>query len=516
MELSSARAEMLHLSVKVATALILIYTASVLIYNGYFHPLRRFPGPPLAAFTSLWYFKRIRTGNPRDVQHPLHEKFGDFVRIGPKILAVRHPDAIETIFGTKKDSGSSVWRKAAFYDSFDPHIPNARTDSFSERDDARNAERRRLVGSLYAQGNVLRYEACVDRLIDIFQQRMKVLADPVAGPDADSTQRARTALDMSVWLERYTFDVIGAVFHGRLEGFGMLRQGADYNGWCYLMGVMPDIGAAVSYLPWGLRSLYMLSQLVFQSSRDGLRGMLDVTRQAERATHERWEQMQRKKGTGISSETDILTGLLEMVQQQTNEDRTSTSKTSWTIADVVTEVWAVIWAGSDTTATALTSIFYHVHKHPQALAKLRAEIDGAFEDGRLQFPIRYSDARKLPYLHAVILESMRVHPSIGIGLPREVPPGGAKIGGTFIPGGIEVIVNPAAIHHDERCFGPDAREWVPERWLSSDTEAVRQMQRFMMHFGHGPRMLVDRWELQGSWFHRAGNVQCTVKTRKFT
>ncbi|KAL3458207.1 cytochrome P450, partial [Aspergillus heterothallicus] len=322
----------------------------------------------------------------------------------------------------------------------------------------------------------------------------------------------------------------------------MLRDGADYNGWCYLMGVMPDIGAAVSYLPWGLRSLYMVSQLVFRSSRDGLRGMLDVTRQAERATKERWGQMQQQTGTGASFETDILTGLLGMVQeqQQTNED--STDKATWTVADVVTEVWAVIWAGSDTTATALTSIFYHVHKDPAALAKLRAEIDSAFEDGRLQFPIRFSDARKLPYLHAVVLESMRVHPSIGIGLPREVPPGGATIGGTYIPGGVEVIMNPAAIHADERCFGADAREWNPERWLSSDTEAVRRMERFMMHFGHGPRMcvgrhisnvemykliptllrqfefemVVNRWTLQGSWFHRAGNVRCTVKPRAFT
>ncbi|KAL4819893.1 cytochrome P450 [Aspergillus spinulosporus] len=517
MSFSYSLAEFFWPSVKLGITLALLYTTSVIVYNRYFHPLRHFPGPAWAAISSLWYFKRIRSGKPQDIQYSLHEQFGDIARIGPNILAVRHPDAIETVFGTKN---GKVWRKAAFYDSFDPHVPNARTDSFSERDDAKNAERRRLVGGLYAQGNVLRYEPCVDRLILLFQQRMHEYSE------------SGQVFDMSIWLERYTFDVIGEVFHGRREGFGMLRDGADYNGWCYLMGVMPDIGAAITYLPWGLRSLYMLSQLIFQSSRDGVRGMFDVTKQAEKATLERWEEMQKGK---VPSESDILTGLLEMVQER---EKSASDMATWTVADVVTEVWAVIWAGSDTTATALTSIFYHLHRNPYKLARLRQEIDAAFEDGQLRFPVRFNDARKLPYLHAVILESMRVHPSLGIGLPRESPAGGANIGGTFIPGGVEVIVNPAAVHFDERCFGASAKEWVPERWLA-DTEATRRMERSMLHFGYGPRMcigrhisniemykllptllrefefemLVDRWEVKGSWFHRTHNVKCKVKRR---
>ena len=500
--------------VKALAPLCLLYALSNAIYNRYFHPLSRFPGPFWASITSLWYFQTIRLGKARNVQHSLHEKYGDFVRIGPKQLAVCHPEAIETIFGAKN---GRVWRKGGFYDGFDSHYPNSRADGFSERDEAKNTERRRLIAGLYAQGNVLSYEPRVDRVIDLFYRKMEIFCE------------SEEPADISLWLKRYTFDVIGEIFHGREDGFGMVREGRDYNQWCYLMEVMPDIGASITYIPWAFRYLYLASQLVYKSGRDGVKGMLDIVKQAERATHERWKAMQQ--GHEYPHD-DILTGLLEIVQEKG-------TKVQWTVEDVVTEVWSTIWAGSDTTASALTSIFYHLHKAPDKLEKLRREIDGAFRDGRLSYPIRFNDARKLPYLHAVVVESMRVHPSIGLGLPREVPSEGADICGTFVPGDVEVIMNPAAVQFDKRGFGEDAHEWIPERWYR-DEAAVKQMERAMLRFGHGPRMcigrhisevemykllptilrefefklLVHHWEVWSGWFHRTSNVICKVKRRR--
>ncbi|KAF9892137.1 hypothetical protein FE257_002543 [Aspergillus nanangensis] len=461
--------ETLQQTLTILLPLFFLYILSTAIYNRYFHPLRHFPGPFWASLTSLWYCQTIRFGKARNVQHALHRQYGDFVRIGPNYLAVSDPSAIETIFGPKN---GAVWRKGNFYDGFDVHIPNARTDSFSERNEAKHSERRRLVASLYTQGNVLKYEPCVDRLIDCFRGKMGELSE------------SGEATDMSVWLTRYTFDVIGEIYHGRREGFGMVRDGRDYNNWCYLMEVMPDIGASVTYLPWGLRTGFFAAHLVFRRARDGLRGMQDVVRQAERSVNQRWNAMQQQD-EGDALPNDILTGLLEIVREKGQQVR-------WTVADVMTEVWAVIWAGSDTTACALNGIFYHLHKNPVKLAKLRREIDAAFDDGRLAYPLRFNDARKLPYLHAVVMESMRVHPSLGFGLPREVPAGGADLCGTFIPENVEVIMNSGAVHFDKRAFGEDADDWIPERWLG-DAAVARQMERSMLQFGYGPRMCIGKY-----------------------
>lgn len=73
---------------------------------------------------------------------------------------------------------------------------------------------------------------------------------------------------------------------------------------------------------------------------------------------------------------DILTGLLDIVREKGEE-------VNWAVADVATEVWPVIWAGSDTTAIALMGIFYHLYKHPDKLEKLRREIYTALIEGRL-------------------------------------------------------------------------------------------------------------------------------------
>lgn len=503
------------LSIRDFLSLLVLYVLGRAVYSRYFHPLTRFPGPFWASITSLWYFQTIRLSKPGNVQYALHEKYGDFVRVGPNLLAVCHPEAIGPVFGGGKHS--KPWAKGAFYDSFRPHIAGARTDGFSERDDARNAERRRLTAALYTQGSVLSYEPRVDRIIDHFRRRMGLLAD------------SQEATEMSLWMERYAFNVIGEIYHGREDGFAMVRDACDYNHWCHLMSVMPDIGASVTYAPWVLRYSFLAFSLLFRSGREGVRGMLDVTKQAQESTQARWKAMQ---GGKEHPTRDVLTGLLDIVRERGAE-------VGWTVADVATEVWVVIWAGSDTTATALTSVFYHLHRHPDKLAKLRRELDAAQAEGRLPRPIRFGDARKLPYLHAVVLESMRLHPSIAYGLPREVPAEGATLCGIHVPGGIEVLMNAGAVQMDPRAFGADAGEWIPERWFRSPDEVLK-MDRAMLQFGQGPRvcigrhiseiemykllptilmefdfeLLVDEWKVCGGWFHRTTNVMCKVERRK--
>lgn len=134
----------LILAVKVAVPLYVLYLVAYAIYNRYFHRLKDFPGPFWASITPLWYFKRVRYGQAQDVHWGLHEKYGDFVRIAPNLIAVGNANAIDTIYGPK----NGPWRKGDFYDGFDPHIPGARTDGFSERNDARNGERRRIIAGL--------------------------------------------------------------------------------------------------------------------------------------------------------------------------------------------------------------------------------------------------------------------------------------------------------------------------------------------------------------------------------
>lgn len=205
---------------KLSAVLYVFYLISLGIYNRYFHKLRHFPGPFWASITPLWYWKRVRWEQAEDVSYTLHEKYGDLVRISPNHLAVGSAAAVETIFMPKN---GKIWKKGDFYDGFDPHVDRARTDGFSQRDEVKHGERRRIVAPLYTQGSVLQYEPCVDRLIDLFYSKMEQFS------------QTQETVDMSIWFKRYTFDVIGEMYYGYKEGFGMVREGRDYQNWIHLM-----------------------------------------------------------------------------------------------------------------------------------------------------------------------------------------------------------------------------------------------------------------------------------------
>lgn len=114
---------------------------------------------------------------------------------------------------------------------------------------------------------------------------------------------------------------------------------------------------------------------------------------------------------------------------------------------------------------------------PTAYAKLTAEIDEAAHAGHLSLPIiQYHEAIGLPYLSACCKEGMRLHPSVGLTLPRHVPRGGCVIAGEWFPEGTRVGVNAAVVQRDKRIFGEDADEFVPERWFRRD---AARMERYM-------------------------------------
>lgn len=148
-----------------------------------------------------------------------------------------------------------------------------------------------------------------------------------------------------------------------------------------------------------------------------------------------------------------------------------------------------LFAGSDTTAIAFRSLFYHLIKNPDAYKKLQKEIDHAFSSGRLKSPVKFSEAIKLDFLSASIKEALRIHPGVQLTMGRVVPAEGLELCGTFVPGGYWVGMNPAVVHFDKSIFGQDADEFRPERWLGPDAAL---MDRHMLAFGHGSRTCIGK------------------------
>lgn len=204
-----------------------------------------------------------------------------------------------------------------------------------------------------------------------------------------------------------------------------------------------------------------------------------------------------------------------------------------------------ILAGADTTAATLCAIVYYVLKNPRVHQKLQEELDCS----GLTIPASYDEAIKLPYLSAVIRETMRMHPGVGLPLERVVPQSGLTTpDGTVLPPGTIVGMNPWVVHMDKTTFGQDAASFVPERWLQSPLESEEEfktrttsMKNADLTFGAGKRAclgknvslleiykiipllfmkydmrLVDPtkdWKIQNSWFVRQADVDVQIRLR---
>ncbi|KXS15642.1 cytochrome P450 [Gonapodya prolifera JEL478] len=136
-------------------------------------------------------------------------------------------------------------------------------------------------------------------------------------------------------------------------------------------------------------------------------------------------------------------------------------------------------AGTETTANTLVWATYLLFKHPKKLDRLRRELDDAFPDG-LTAPLALAKLKKLPWLNAVIKETLRVRPVV-TKVSREVDEDTSVVGhdpdGTprnyEVPAGSTVEVSIYSLQRSSKLWIRPEDFW-PERWLAetvADEEA---------------------------------------------
>ncbi|CAL1373232.1 unnamed protein product [Linum trigynum] len=139
-------------------------------------------------------------------------------------------------------------------------------------------------------------------------------------------------------------------------------------------------------------------------------------------------------------------------------------------------------AGTDTTATTLEWAMTELLRNPNALTKLKEELDQAIgKDNHFE----ESDIPRLPYLQAVIKEIFRLHPPLPLLLPHKAG-ADVEIGGFTVPKGAQILVNLWAIGRDPMIWD-DPNSFTPERFLGSEVDA-RGNHFELITFGAGRRI----------------------------
>jgi benzoate 4-monooxygenase len=83
---------------------------------------------------------------------------------------------------------------------------------------------------------------------------------------------------------------------------------------------------------------------------------------------------------------------------------------------------------------------------------------------------------------------MRIHSTSSLGLPRLVVGPGITFGGQSFPAGTVLSVPAYTIHHSTKIWGPDADDFVPERW----SRLTEEQKGAFIPFSYGPRACVGQ------------------------
>lgn len=139
-------------------------------------------------------------------------------------------------------------------------------------------------------------------------------------------------------------------------------------------------------------------------------------------------------------------------------------------------------AGTDTTAYGLERTMTELMHNPEAMLKAKKEIAETIGVGN---PVEESDVARLPYLQAVIKESLRMHPPAPLLLPRRAKTD-VQVCGYTVPEGAQVLINEWAIGRNPGIWDK-AHVFSPERFLHSDID-VKGRHFKLTPFGSGRRI----------------------------
>ncbi|KAJ4364135.1 hypothetical protein N0V83_009590 [Neocucurbitaria cava] len=431
-------------------------------------PLSRIPGSNLYALTKWrlaqddWAGQRTRSINS------LHLKHGPVVRLGPNEIHFNSLSALRTIYGA-----GSGFERTNFYRPFDAY---GRRNLFTFASVADHARRKRLLAHVYSKSAILKGHTA-----DIVKDKIRDFLDLV-----QKTPQSE-GVEIFAALHYYSIDVITTFLYGTLGGTTALQGNEVHRG---LLGDIMD--PARRRLAWFAVHLPSLTKYLY--TRTGLSERLTqpllpmrkpstytgIRAHALQAMH---DYRDASPDTRSKAQDSIIARLWKVKQDDGLDD-----------LDIASECADHLLAGIDTTSDTLMfliwclSLPHNAHIQSRLIEECRSLPATAFSNGVVDLEV----ADRLPYLDAVIKETLRLFAPLPASEPRSSPVE-TVIDGYTIPRGTVCSMAPFSLHRNEEVF-PDPLKWNPDRWLmgedGEESGRMGEMKKWSWAFSSGARMCI--------------------------
>ncbi|PMD49540.1 cytochrome P450 [Hyaloscypha bicolor E] len=421
---------------------------TVVVYRLHFHPISKYPGPKLWAATALPSAYYAIVGAKASKMSELHNQYGPIVRVGPYELSYVSEVAERDIYSSHRASGGKQLGKYKF-------TPPSRIGGiFNNPNDADHSRLRKILGVAFSDKAVREREPFLQDYTTLFIKRLK--EQPVGKP-----------IDMTWWLGCIGFDTVAHLTFG--DSFHALQtttlpEIASQNHDLLVTSARraalgPFFLGRQLYKCFGEPPSFPIRRKIFAGLFEGHEARRNAGKKGENEVEDLVSIMSKK----IGSQKGLSQGEMAVVSNDLNI------------------------AGSDTSASALSAMIYHLLQNPSKLQILTKEIRSSF---KTEEEIKGPAINNLKYLNAVINESMRLSHPAPETTRRITNPGGNTICGDHIPGDIRVGVYRYAAGHYAPAW-KDVEFFVPERWLG-DKEYEGDNLGLVNPFAIGPRNCIGQ------------------------
>ncbi|KAH7062170.1 cytochrome P450 monooxygenase-like protein [Macrophomina phaseolina] len=438
--------------VAVAGATWCVYTV---VYNLYFHPLARFPGPPAAAATGYWkaWIECVLEKSFVHELEVLHARYGRVVRVGPNELHFSDPQAYHDIYNNK-----NRWDKERnLYHSFGEDRSSFGFLTYREA-----KARKDVLNKSFSPTAIAKCESII---------RSKV--DALCAAFASNAQE-NSPSDLYYAFRCMTMDVITYLC------FGASVAALQAPGFRAPILLAMDASSAV-FVRFKHSALYKTlitscpPRLAVVLS-PATRGMIDLQTLLRAQIRELVRDPERALD-GLPHDMTIYHRLMDPSAYRGGDGEVPGE------GSLYEEAQALMFGGADTVGNALMVGSFHLLREGEKYERLKQELEGAWPvlEGQEAGPSA-KELAELPYLDAVIKEALRMSSGVVAGLLRVVPKEGAVIAGMSVPGGTVVSCSSTFVHFNTDIF-PEPHSFRPERWLESP-----ELENWLVAFSRGPRM----------------------------
>ncbi|KAA8516656.1 hypothetical protein F0562_016838 [Nyssa sinensis] len=286
---------------------------------------------------------------------------------------------------------------------------------------------------------------------------------------ASRAQGGSGEVQLSRFLFLMTFNLVGNLMLSRDLFDSKSKEGQEFftamNRVMQLAG-KPNVADFLPFLKW-LDPLGIKRNMV-----------RDMGRTMKIATGFVKERVQAKKSGRENMKKDFLDVLLEYE----GDGKEGPDKISEKNVNII--ILEMLIAGSETNSITIEWAMTELLRNPDLMRKVKDELDRVV--GRKR-KVEESDMDELPYLQAVVKETLRLHPPLPLLLPRNTMED-INYMGYLIPKNTQVLVNAWAIGRDPDSW-KDPLSFNPERFLGSNIDYKGQHFE-LIPFGSGRRICV--------------------------